>query len=231
MNEKKCDRDVVGRVPSPGVAISLPLDAPPRRLRRLHRVWSDRNGNISYLLTVCVNDRKRVLNNEETFQRVGTFLLESPNRYHWFGRRFVIMPDHLHVIAHTGHDAVRLGEWIKALKAAVIGRFAGRVPVSGEFKSHDKITRLERAWRWQDGYHDHKFRTPESESRKWEYVCLNPVRYGLVQRPEEWPFGGEIYYDQAGGPVLVRGTPPLLETGLLIETAPKTPGEGTRPTS
>src|SRR5436309_4679490 len=101
-----------------------------------------------------------------------------------------------------------------------------------------EFTRIKRSWRWQDGFHDHKFRTPESESRKWEYVCLNPVRYGLVKRPEEWPFGGEIYYEEAGGPRLVRGTPPLLETGILIEEKretprenEKTPGKGTRPTT
>jgi hypothetical protein len=91
------------------------------------------------------------------------------------------------------------------------------------------LTRIERAWRWQDGFHDHKLRTPESESRKWEYVCLNPVRCGLVKRPEEWPFGGEIFYDNAGGPRLVRGTPPLFEAGMLLEQ--ETPREGTRPTT
>jgi len=66
------------------------------------------------------------------------------------------------------------------------------------------------------------------------------VRAGLVNRPEEWPFGGEIFYDEAGGPRLVRGTPPLLETGMLIEendggTTPRenrgTPRDGTRPTT
>jgi hypothetical protein len=105
---------------------------------------------------------------------------------------------------------------------------------------------MERTWRWQAGFHDHKFRTPESEARKWEYVCLNPARYHLVQRPEEWPYGGEIFYEDAGGPQLVRGTPPLLETGILIEEdgtmrgdRAKTPPEagleplrkGTRPTT
>jgi hypothetical protein len=83
-----------------------------------------------------------------------------------------------------------------------------------------------RAWRWQDGHHDHKFRTAESETRKWEYICLNPVRYGLVKRPEAWPFGGEIFYDDAGGPRLVRGTPPLMETGILTEKE-ATPDGGT----
>ena len=105
----------------------------------------------------------------------------------------------------------------------------GRVPPHG-VPDHE-FTRIKRAWRWQDGFHDHKFRTPESETRKWEYVCLNPVRAGLVKHPEEWPFGGEIFYDEAGGPRLVRGTPPLLETGMLVQEDGGTPREGTRPTT
>jgi REP element-mobilizing transposase RayT len=212
----------------------------------LHRVWPDRDGNISYLLTVCVDGRARILDNEATFERFIAFLLDSPTRYRWFGRRFVIMPDHIHLIAHQGHDAIRLGQWIKALKA-VVGGLERRVGARGlqdaahvgpvSSPGEHEFTRIKRAWRWQDGFHDHKFRTPESESRKWEYVCLNPVRAGLVKRPEEWPFGGEIFYEEAGGPRLVRGTPPLLETGMLIEEngtpreGNETPGKGTRPTT
>ena len=118
---------------------------------------------------------------------------------------------------------------------------AGRVPPHGVPSQSPgaippEFTRIKRAWRWQDGFHDHKFRTPESEARKWEYVCLNPVRYGLVQRPEQWPYGGEIFFDEPGGPRLVRGTPPLLETGMLIEEQTSgdggtTPRGGTRPTA
>jgi REP element-mobilizing transposase RayT len=257
----------VGPVPPPGVPPNVQqLKRPPRRLRRLHRVWPDRNGNISYLLTMCVDGRTRVLDNEATFERLVAFLLDSPTRYHWFGRRFVIMPDHIHLIARMGPDAIRLGQWMKALKAVVAGLEkreerpvrapglqddvsstpVGRVPPPGvpvqtnsvplTARADHDFTRIKRAWRWQEGYHDYKIRTPESESRKWEYVCLNPVRYGLVTRPEEWVYGGEIFYDEAGRPALVRGTPPLLERGMLIEEdemppdAEETPGKGTRPT-
>ena len=167
-----------------------------------------------------------------------------------------------------GFDGVRLGEWIKALKAVVgglkrreehpvgtpglqdatpsndvrrvsqHGAVVGTVPPPGvPSASPHEFTRLARSWRWQPGFHDHKFRSRESESRKWEYVCLNPVRYRLVQRPEDWPFGGEIFHEKEGGPFLVRGTPPLLETGILIEedgrlrgVNSESPGEGTRPT-
>jgi REP element-mobilizing transposase RayT len=290
----------VGRVPPHGVPVmqlnhagsgdpaynAVGGEPLPRRLRRLHRAWPDRDGNISYFLTVCVEGRARVLDNQLTFARLVSFLCESPERYHWFGRRFVIMPDHIHLIAHMGHDAIRLGQWAKAMKAVVGGlerrekrpvrspglqrttpnpagsgdpaynagpppgvdRSVGRVPSHGVPMSQSnnagsgdpaynavgghEFTRIKRAWRWQEGFHDHKFRTPGSEQRKWEYVCLNPVRAGLVKRPEEWPFGGEIFYDEAGGPRLVRGTPSLFETGMLIEEDDgTTPVEGNRPTT
>jgi putative transposase len=191
-----------------------PSDKPSRRLRRLHRIWPGRDGNISYLLTLCVESRACVLANETIFERLAAFLIDSPSRYQWFGRRFVIMPDHIHLIAHMGQDSVPLGQWIKALKA-VTGGLERRIN-SGAV-SPPKLTRIKRAWRWQNGFHDHKFRTRESEARKWEYVCLNPVRAGLVKCPEDWPYGGEIFYDEAGNPRLIRATPPLLEKGILIE--------------
>ena len=277
----------VGGVPFTGV--SAPGETPARRLRRLHRVWPDRDGYISYLLTICVDGRDRMLDNEDTFQRLTAFLLDSPQRYGWFGRRFVVMPDHIHLIAHQGHNALRLGHWVKALKAVVSGlkrrdarpvrapglqdvalsSDVGRVPshgvpgalpnaASGDAThiagsgdpaciaeqrgnagpmpppgSHE-FTRIKRSWRWQDGFHDHKFRTRESESRKWEYVCLNPVRCRLFPRPEDWSLGGEIFYEDAGGPFLERGTPPLLESGILIEddgSLHRTLGKGAGPTT
>ena len=117
----------VGRVPSRGAC-----DEPsPRRLRRLCRVWPDCDGNISYLLTVCVDGRAPVLNNGIILARLVAFLLESPARYRWFGRRFVIMPDHIHLIAHMGHEAIPIGQWMKALKAVVGGLEIRATPDAG----------------------------------------------------------------------------------------------------
>src|SRR5437762_2400902 len=80
MNEEANNRDAVGPVPPPGVPVPPPDEPTPRRLRRLYRVWPDRDGNISYLLTMCVDGRTHVLNNEPTFERLVAFLLESTRR-------------------------------------------------------------------------------------------------------------------------------------------------------
>jgi len=183
---------------------------------------------------MCVDRRAWVLDNEPTFERLVMFLLDSPRRYQWYGRRFVVMPDHVHLIARMGDESIPLGQWIKALKAVVGGIrsgvaqdsasrsvIAGAADAANKSIGNPELSRVPRQWRWQAGYHDHKIRSPESEAEKWEYVCMNPVRYGLVERPEDWPFGGEIFDEDAAGATLVRGTPALLNASMVQNAPPK----------
>ena len=43
-------------------------------------------------------------------------------------------------------------------------------------------------WRWMEGGFDRLLRGEESPQEKWQYMRLNPVRAGLVKRPEDWPY-------------------------------------------
>jgi REP element-mobilizing transposase RayT len=88
--------------------------------------------------------------------------------------RYVIMPDHLHVFVSGTHE-FRLAQCGRMLKL-VLGRAAS--PKSSEI--------------WERGFFDHVIRNAENYARKWEYVRQNPVRAGLVERVEEWPYQGEI---------------------------------------
>jgi hypothetical protein len=45
---------------------------------------------------------------------------------------------------------------------------------------------------WQKGFFDHLIRHSESYSEKWDYVRQNPVRAGLVEAIDDWPYQGEI---------------------------------------
>lgn len=106
------------------------------------------------------------------------------------------MPDHIHLFVRGGPE-FNLGLWVRGLKrvvaAAVIGgreglRGSKAAPPAasdgGSCTGNDNI--------WQRGFFDHLLRNSESYAQKWIYVWENPVRAGLVNQPENWPFGGEI---------------------------------------
>jgi putative transposase len=149
-------------------------DGLPRRLRRLNQVWVD-NGCPRYFLTICVQDRQSVLANDNIHFRLREFLLGSPHRYGWWPTRYVLMPNHLHLLASATPTATALGLWIKALKAFI----------------------SQRKFRWQTGFFDHVIRSDESEAEKWDYIRQNPVRAGLVTQTEVWPFAGELNYQNS----------------------------------
>ena len=91
------------------------------------------------------------------------------------------MPDHLHVIvAPTENRDARVGDFSAALKRWM------REEMSRDGKRSACPTTT--SWRWQPGCFDRLLRSDESLQGKWLYVAENPVRAGLVQRFEDWPY-------------------------------------------
>ena len=66
---------------------------------------------------------------------------------------------------------------------------------------------------WQPGFFDHVLRNDESYSQKWEYVRQNPVRAGLVDRADEWPYQGKIVVIDRASIFCGRTRPPLHRNG------------------
>ena len=89
------------------------------------------------------------------------------------------MPDHLHLFVALDEERVELAKWMKSLKNTL-----------------SKILRARNisSPHWQNTFFDHVLRSSESYGEKWEYVAENPVRAGLVEQAEDWPFQGEIFY-------------------------------------
>jgi putative transposase len=104
------------------------------------------------------------------------FADDSNERYGVFVYCYLLMPDHLHLIASFSPATdVRLGDWVKALKRFV----------------------ADREFAWQRGFFDHLLRSDESRSGKWEYIRMNPVRAGLVGSSEDWGYSG-FYHPKTG---------------------------------
>lgn len=95
----------------------------------------------------------------------------------WYVYLLLLMPDHL-------HDLVSFPR-AKSMRKVVYG-----------FK---EMTAKRSGVTWQRDFFDHRLRNDESYEEKAHYIRMNPVRNGLVAKPEDWPW---IWHsdDELGGP-------------------------------
>jgi putative transposase len=90
----------------------------------------------------------------------------------------VVMPDHVHLLFMPladehgwPHPLPLILKLIKGMSARSVNKLMG---VSGPV--------------WQEESFDHVLRSEESLQEKLEYIRQNPVRKGLVARPEDYPW-------------------------------------------
>lgn len=146
----------------------------PRAPKRLDRLYSS---TPLYFITCCTNKRARLLANNHVFNTFNDFARNANERRGVAVGRFVIMPDHVHFFVRMPPD-IRLSSWVGLLKQKL------SIAICSMGNSIGPI--------WQRGFFDHVLRNSESYAEKWAYVRANPVRAGLVEKPESWPYAGEI---------------------------------------
>jgi putative transposase len=129
-------------------------------------VWLPLDKEIVCFITVCVQDRQSVLANLSAFH---AFKSAVSNINRWQLIAAVLMPDHLHALISPFDRDALVGEFATLLKRKM------RKELSAQ-------------WNWQSGSFDHLLRSDESAQQKWDYMRENPVRAGLVLRPEDWPY-------------------------------------------
>ncbi len=146
----------------------------PRRPPRLEQIFSSLRA--FYFVTFNTYKRRPLLAHPEIHDTFRFFCNRAQDHAVTVGR-YVLMPDHAHLFVALSPEDLTLRKWIQALRS-VLGK---KLLVLGFQKPH-----------WQEGFFDHLLRSGESYSQKWDYVRMNPVRAGLSQMAEEWPYQGEI---------------------------------------
>jgi len=139
-------------------------------------VWLPWDQGVIYFVTICVADRRPVLDNPEAFR---AFNVAISQLRHWHVLAGIIMPDHVHVIVVPNTD-----------RETAVGNFSAAL-------KRWMREQLRASWKWQAGCFDRLLRTNESLHNKWLYIRENPVRAGLVQRWEDWPYRYE-FNEKAG---------------------------------
>ncbi len=67
---------------------------------------------------------------------------------------------------------------------------------------------------WQPRFFDRALRTVREYHEKVEYIHLNPVKAGLVERPEDWPWSSE--HDYVGAVQQAPMTPSELSVDRVL---------------
>lgn len=144
------------------------------RLPRLEWLYTKR---LVYFITTNTHERQKLLDCAAADEAFVRFSEGATTRGVLVGR-YVLMPDHLHLFAAFTEDAISLSAWVQSLK----------VKLAQALRAHGRGAPY-----WQKDFFDHVLRSAESYAEKWEYVRQNPVRAGLVERAEDWPYQGEIH--------------------------------------
>lgn len=147
---------------------------PKPRLSRLSQVYLKRP---VYFVTLCTFDRKMILNRQTIHSAFIDFCKAATGHGVCVGR-YVLMPDHIHLFVASALEGLDLSIWIKSLKNTLSKTWRQ----AGEPAPH-----------WQKGGFDHVLRSEDSYREKWAYVAANPVRAGLADAPDSWPFQGSVH--------------------------------------
>ena len=95
-------------------------------------------------------------------------------RYEFFVFVYVLMPEHIHMLVNEPKKAL-LSKAIQALKLSV------------------SVQSRERPF-WQARYYDFNVHNEEKRVEKLRYMHRNPVKRGLVEKPEDWRWSSFRHY-------------------------------------
>ena len=125
-----------------------------------------------YFVTFATRDRTRIPSLDRACAALERHGDHAVAKFNVAVGRYVVMPDHVHLFVR-GDRTFKLSSWIGGLKRGM-------------------SVALDSPRLWQPGFFDHILRSHESYAEKWNYVRDNPVRAGLVEDSDDWPYQGEI---------------------------------------
>ena len=147
------------------------------RRKRVPRLRGfDYTGGHRYFLTICTKRRVRVFVTREAVDVVLAQLLQSARDQRMAVIAYCFMPDHLHLLVEGTDPASQLTEFVRIFKQ----------------RSSFHFQKIFASELWQRSYFERVLRGHESWIDAARYVVANPLRSGMVERVEDYPFVGSM---------------------------------------
>jgi len=126
---------------------------------------------------------------------------------------YVVMPEHMHLIVHPRQPVYEIDDILAAIKQPVARRGMAYLRKSApEWLPKLKVVRSRRSefhfWQIGGGF-DRNVIKPKTLQAMIDYIHANPVRRGLVTRPEDWVWSSAAWFLRGEqGPIPVDAIPP-----------------------
>ncbi len=144
----------------------------------------------AHFITFSCYHRRRLLDHDQPKRIVLGILNAELERHAARCVGFVLMPDHVHAIVwfpKTGQLSGFMRLWKGRSSAQIKECFAGELAeYSKRFPVTDPV--------WQVRYYSFEIDSGKKLREKLDYMHWNPVRAGLVLRPDEWRWSSARWY-------------------------------------
>jgi putative transposase len=132
---------------------------------------------VFHFLTFSCYHRQALLDSDTAYHFFEIELEAVRRRYGFVVAGYVLMPEHVHLLVNESRHAP-LAVALQVLKQ----------------QTSRKLKGCEDAQFWQRRYYDFNVWSEEKCVEKLRYIHRNPVRRGLVTKPEDWPWSSFRHY-------------------------------------
>ncbi len=134
----------------------------------------------TFFFTVNLMDRRQRLLTEH-IDVLRAAVREVRERHPFTIEAVVVLPDHLHAVWTLPDGDADFGQRWRLIKST----FSRNIP-TGEVVSSSRASRAERGI-WQRRYWEHTIRDERDFEKHVDYIHINPVKHGYVNRVRDWP--------------------------------------------
>jgi len=127
----------------------------------------------TYFLTICAHMQRNLFQRQEVAELVVATFCKYRDAGEFELHEYVVMPNHVHLLVSL-NDQHPLGRVIQLVKGGV----------SHSLREHGFVFSAV----WQQRYYDRRVRDANEFAEFSRYIRQNPVRKGLVENAEDYPF-------------------------------------------
>ena len=141
--------------------------------------------NSIVFITQIVHGRTPIFADTERLALLLDIMREVKSLHPFHMLAYVFLWDHFHLLFKPD-EGVTHSEIMHSIKQNFTKQYKIALGVPGSMKF------------WQKRYWDHVIRNEDDFSHHMDYIHYNPVKHGLVAKPEDWPHSSYAYWTERG---------------------------------